>query len=145
VKKLSFRLQRVLDWRAAQVRVEEVQLSRLREALQAVDGEIASVQRASAAAQREILAARSASGAELALLNQFREHSTLRTRQLAQRRAAAQQAIDRQMEVVTERRRQARLLERLRERRVQEWRTASEHETEADAAEGYLLRWNRSQ
>ena len=109
-----------------------------------MDAELAGVAHELSAAH-EILAAASVSGEELAALSLFRQHSGSRTIQLNRRRTTEQQAIDRQMAVLIERRRETRLLELLRERRFAEWRSATEREAEQHAAENYLLRWNRSQ
>ena len=42
-----------------------------------------------------------------------------------------------------EARRRCRLLEKLKERRLAEWRAAAEREIEALAAEAFLTRWNQ--
>ena len=143
MKKFSFRLQRVLEWRDAQARLEEGRLGVLRAAVQASESAIAAIAQESEVASRQILTARSVSGEELAALGDHREQAIVRTMQLTLRRAEAQRAVDFQLKKVADRRREARLLERLRERRLSEWRHASDREIEHQAAENYLLRWNR--
>src|SRR5262245_20864134 len=120
--KFTFRLQRVLEWRQAQVRVEEVHLARKRAVVQKVDAEIAAVAKQASGAQRELIALSRVTGAELAALGAFREQCIVRTMQLTLQRAEAQKAVEQQILKTAQCRRQARLLERLRERRVEEWR-----------------------
>jgi hypothetical protein len=144
VKKFAFRLGRVLYWRHTQLRIEEAELRRLQAEVRALDAELEAVSREREAARRDLLAAGNVSGQELAAMNLFREHSLARSAQLAGRRAAAREAAARQMEKVTGRRRQARLLERLKERHFRDWIAASEREAEQQAAENHLIRWNQS-
>jgi flagellar export protein FliJ len=81
------------------------------------------------------------SGQDLSALAGFRQHIQARSREIAARRAEAQKQLEVQQKVMLEARRRCRLLERLRERRLSEWQTACNRETETLASESFLARW----
>lgn len=90
-----------------------------------------------------MLASSSVTGRDMEALSAHRAHLTVSAVQVTARRTETQKALALQVQKTMEARRRARLLDRLRARRFEEWRRASDRETENQAAENYLLRWKR--
>ena len=67
----------------------------------------------------------------------------LKEQRIAAQRAAREQDLARQRQTMLEARRRYRLLERLRDRRWEEWRAAASRELENFASESYLAQWTR--
>lgn len=145
MKKFAFPLDRVLSWRHTQVRLAEVDLDRLRGELRALDQRCTDIAQAVDDAATELLGSAVTTAAELAALAHFRTASSAQTARLAQARAALEQRIQLQMQTVMERRREARLLERLRETRLATWRAGEAREIDQLAEESYLARLARGE
>ena len=82
-------------------------------------------------------------GKDLAALSAFRGAVRDKEKAIAARRVESSKAADAQMAVMLQAQRRCRLLERLRERRLSEWRTAEDRDLEQLATESYLARWAR--
>jgi flagellar FliJ protein len=143
MKTFRFPLQRVLEWRALQLRVEEEKLAGLQQQL------------ASLLELREKLAAeRNRSQAHL-FASGTAAGSDLQTWALYQARLVKQQELLKtqllQCEKLTLEQRQRllkartdhRVLERLKERRWRQWVYLNDRELEDSAAEAYLSKWSR--
>jgi len=143
MKIFRFPLQRVLEWRALQLRVEEEKLAGLQQQL------------ASLLELREKLAAeRNRSQAHL-FASGTAAGSDLQTWALYQARLVKQQELLKtqllQCEKLTLEQRQRllkartdhRVLERLKERRWRQWVYLNDRELEDSAAEAYLSKWSR--
>jgi hypothetical protein len=82
-------------------------------------------------------------GRDLAALDHFRLRvKNDEARIAAQRVEAAREAAARQEAMLTARRR-SRLLDRLRERRLEDWEAARDRELDEIASESFLAQWNR--
>lgn len=145
MKKFSFPLDRVLAWRNTQTRLEEAALEKLRAELRALDQQRSDVDRLLIDARDSLLGSRSASSMEIAALEHYRAAAAQHVVRIAHSRAALEQKIAKQMTAVAERRRDARLLEKLRERRMAEWNVAADREVEQLAEESYLSKFSRAQ
>src|SRR5271157_814521 len=119
-----FRLQKVLEWRRAQLEVEEIQYRRQLAALAELDRRQAEVAEAASAAERQVRAWNPLAGGELEALGDFRLHVQRQERELAASRIERRQQLERQHTLLLEARRRLRLLERLQQRRWTEWRSA---------------------
>ena len=137
-----FSLQRVLDWRRAQLEMEEVRYRDRQSAVAALDRERAALEASGIQAEGQVRGWHTLAGSDLSALGAFRRSLRARQRQVAVRRAEAAKALAAQLKVMLEARRRCRLLERLRERREAEWRIAGDKALEDLAAESYLARWN---
>jgi len=138
-----FRLERVLELRRTQLEVEEAGYRERAAELAALDRSRAEVEAAGIRAEIEVREWSPVSGHELAALGSFRLHVRAREADLAVRRMACVRKLDEQRKAMLEARRRCRLLERLRERRLEEWQAESNRELEELAAESYLARWGR--
>jgi flagellar export protein FliJ len=132
MKAFRFRLDRVLDWRRAELELEETRLKQLHAARAALDQEKAALQSARDDAGRSVLARSSIDGAELHLLSSYNAAVKLLSVRLDEKRRASEQAAVAQQQKLMEARRRLRLLENLKERRLAEWKYDTERQMEAD-------------
>jgi flagellar biosynthesis chaperone FliJ len=120
-------------------------LSRLRAILAErvrLDGAIAEVQSARLEAERNIRAAGTVTGAELAALGRWRDAARARTAALVREREGCERKLAAQRDRIAAARQRCRLLERLRDRRLDEWNRENQRQMDEFASEAYLARWN---
>jgi flagellar export protein FliJ len=144
MKKFSFPLGRVMDWRRTQARIEESKLEQLYAELRALDGRVSALNEERAASEQTMLAASSSFGEELAALDTFQRFTVAEQGRLAAKRAECTQRIAAQMQAVAVKRRDVRLLEKLKEQRLRTWQADLSREIDAQAEEAYLAKWNRA-
>ncbi len=143
MKKFEFPLDRVLDWRRTQARLEESKLERLRADLRAIESQLADAVRVREESARELITAKSVTGMELAALDDFRQASATECAKLAQASAEAVKRVTDQLVVVTAKRRDVKLLENLRTRRLDAWNSELNREIELEAGELFLAHLGR--
>jgi hypothetical protein len=136
----QFPLQRVLDWRQTQLRIEEAKLRQHAAAIAQLDITRDLLRSSAATAETGVRSEAAIAGTDLAALGNFREHTREQQRKIAAQRATQARQMAEQQIVVTEARRRARLLEKLRERRRHDWQTSTDRELENLAAEAHLAR-----
>ena len=144
MKKFTFPLERVLAWRHTQSRLEETVLERLHVELQGLDRRLEDLDRSLKYAGDDLLRHSSTTAPEIAALEHYRAASAAQAAQIAKLRADLHPKIEQQNRVVAERRRDTRLLERLRERRLQEWNAELVREVEQLAEESHISRMVRA-
>ncbi|MFB3825902.1 MAG: hypothetical protein ACE15B_04000 [Bryobacteraceae bacterium] len=143
MKAFRFRLEAALGWRGAELRLEEQALEKALACAAQAASEAAAVEAEIARAGRELLEAESRTGAELAAHARWREALVQLGGEMAARRAEAERAAAAQRLRVMEARRRVRLLERLRERRLAQWRYEAGRELEAFAGDAHAARLRR--
>ena len=143
MKPFRFPLQRMLDLRSTQLEIEQAHYKQCLEAVGALDRARAQLEAAGIQAEVQVRKWSPLAGGDLAALATFRGAVRRREQAIAKRRGAAAQAAAAQMTVMLHAQRRCRLLERLRERRLTEWRTQADKDLEILAAESYLARWPR--
>ena len=141
MKTFRFPLDKALEWRRKQLEREESLLRIRSAALAEVDRARAELEAAALTAELEVRRAGSVTGAELSALDAFRLQARIEDRRLATVRDQRAREVETQQAAMLEARRRCRLLERLRERRWEEWKAAADREIEETAAESYLARW----
>lgn len=144
MKKFAFSLEQVLAWRQTQTRIEEAALDRLHTDLRALDQQQAHLDQSLRDACDSLLKRSSSTPAEIAALEYFRANSTGQAAQIAKLRANLEHKIAQQVQVIAERRRDALLLERLRERKFKEWQASLSREVEQIAEESHISRMVRA-
>lgn len=138
-----FPLEKVLEWRRTQLQVEEARFKQQMAEIAGLDRAREGLEAAGSQAEMEVRGGGAVAGRELAALGGYREHLQQRRREIAGQRAECERKAAAQEAVMLEARRRSRLLERLRERRLEEWRRASDRELEELASEAFLARRNR--
>lgn len=136
-----FRLERVLAWRRSQLDLAEIEFRQLTAAVAAVDQALAELETAGLRAEILVRDWSPVCGRDLAALGSFRLHVRKKNAELAMRRAECNGRLKAGRTAMLEARRRLRLLERLRQRRFEDWRLARDKELEALAGESYLARW----
>jgi flagellar export protein FliJ len=142
MKKFHFPLARVIDWRRAQARLEEAKLEALYAELRALEEAANALARDRDEAEKNI-ASRGATGADLIRLGDFHRFTLAERARLEAQRAECARRLAAQMETLAARRRDLRLLERLKEQKLAAWNAGLNREIDAQAEESYLARWNR--
>ncbi len=141
MKAFHFNLDRVRDWRARQLELEESALRRMLAERAALEARAEGLERERGEARQAVAGSGSATGQDLAALDAFLRHAALEKRRLAEARAACLQRITVQQGQVLAARRRVEVIERLRERRRAEWQAASDREQENLAADLFLAKW----
>ncbi|SRR5579871_3154251 len=145
MKAFSFRLDRVLDWRRILVQTEQSKLERIRAEIALTDAREAELRRSAENSITALQSRRSTTGMELAAHDTFRQHVARERGRLAARRAQLQKQFSDQAQVVMNRERDVKLIEKLREQRRQAWLAEQDAEIQKQAEETYLARWSRIQ
>src|SRR5689334_1283328 len=118
----AFSLQKILDWRRTQLDLEEAKLRQAMEGVAAVDRAHAELEAAAVKAEFEIRSRDTVAGRDLHALGDYRTHVHSQEQVLAARRAECARQAAAQQGAMLEARRRCRLLERLRERRLAQWK-----------------------
>ncbi len=142
MKKFTFPLGRVMDFRRMQARLEEIKLEALYAELRAIDTrEVALIQQ-SVQSEKALRAAASVTGFDLELFDSYRHAMKEEQKRMDQARAGCRKKIDAQLQVLTMKRRDVKLLEHLKERRFEKWEKEMFKEIDQQAEEAYLAKWN---
>jgi hypothetical protein len=140
MKRFHFPLERVRRWRDGQARLEELKLQQLAEQSKGLGNEKRAVESAAAQSQREVLEQPRIEAIQLQSLDAFRRHTRNKIRDLEIREREAEAAVELQRQRAMQARRDAELLERLKQKALDAWQAASDREQEALAAELYLAK-----
>ena len=143
MKTFHFPLERVLDWRRTQLEIEEARFRQAATTLAAVDHARAELAAGLVRAECEVRRAQAVSGIDLAALSAYRARARHESARLEGKRTECARALADRQAAMLEARRRLRLLERLKERRVAEWKAARDREVEETASESYLAQWGR--
>ena len=138
MKPFRFPLAQVLQWRRGQLDVEQARLRQHAAELAELDRLRAELDAAAVRAEVQVRDWSTLAGRDLAALAGFRSYVQNEERTLAGRRAECQKQFEAQQQITLEAQRRCRLLERLEERRLAEWRRECDRELEQSAAEFHL-------
>lgn len=144
MKAFRFPLEKVMEWRRTQLEMEEAGFRKQLAAMAELDAENRRLLESGNAAERQVRDWNPVAGSELEALGSFRLHVKMKETELAIPRADCHKELMRRKNAMLDARRRLRLLERLKERRLQEWRVEEAHELDSLAAESYLSRYSRS-
>ncbi|SRR5579872_5650471 len=137
----SFRLERVLQWRQAQLDLARAAMSRVTAECARWDATLAKLADARTQAEGLLQTQGPVSGAELGALSRYQAHIEQQRKIALDRRRDCEIRLEQQRARLLEARREHRLLEKLRQVRRAEWELAVDREFEALAAETYLAQW----
>jgi flagellar export protein FliJ len=143
MKSFQFRLEKVLDWRRTRLELEEANYRRHLTVLAEIDRQDADITASARQAEEQVRAWSPVNGLDLDALDSYRIHARGKRKELASTRAEAARRLAAQQALMLEERRKVRLLERLREHQLAEWRAALDKETEETAAESFLAHFAR--
>lgn len=141
MKKFTFRLDRVLEWRKTQERIEEIKLERLHADLLAIESRRRGLADARSRAFPDLVRSGSVTGFDLAMLDTYRKSVGVQASRLTAERRELDGLIAKQIQEFAGRRRDVRLIERLREQKFQKWRGAFLQEIDREAEEIHLSKF----
>ena len=145
MKPFRFSLDRVLEFQAAQLRAEEVKLQILNEEAATLRRTSESLDQSRASEEDKVRNATVLNGSDLQSLELYRRQIQIQKQRLRDRLADVAKRLEAQREQLLKVRRKHRLLEKLKERRLQEWTIESSKELEQIASESHLARFVREQ
>ena len=145
MKSFQFPLAKALEWRRVQLELEEARYKQLLADLAGLDRRRAEIEASGIHAEMQLRGWNPVVAGDLTALGNFRLRVKSDEAELACRRAECARKLADQQKHMLEARRRCRLLERLKERRLAEWKSAGDRELEAIAAESYLSCWNQNQ
>jgi len=140
MKKFAFPLDRVLAWRRMQARLEEMTLERLNAERRALESRALSLQRELTGVVNGLLRGGRITGTDLEALDRFRQSSAREVSRVEASMGDLDRKIAAQMEAVSGRRRDARLIERLRDEKFSKWRAEFQKEIDREAGEAHLAK-----
>jgi len=136
-----FPLKRVLDWRRTQLELEEARYKQQAAAIAELDRARAEIEAEGIRAEVQVREWSPVTSSDLAALSSFRLRVKSREARIAAQRVECVRKLAEQQKIMLEARRRCKLLERLEERKLAEWRAARDKELEELAAESFLAKW----
>ncbi|HUP04098.1 MAG TPA: hypothetical protein VMU19_08915 [Bryobacteraceae bacterium] len=143
MQRFQFRLERVLEWRRKKCRMEENRLSSCLAQVRETEAKIERLRAERAAIECEFLAKTAIGAPELLSLDRYRSRAKQDERLMVEERGRRELAVSEQRNRVRQAQQRVKLLEKMRERRLEEYTAEAARELEAVAAESYLARWPR--
>jgi flagellar export protein FliJ len=138
-----FPLEKVLGWRRTELEIAEAGFKREAAALQEIDRQMAECEAAGIRAELQVRGWDSVTGGDLEALGSFRLYVKAAQAEMARKRAEQARKLKAREALMMEARRRYRLLEKLKERRREEWTAEENRAVEAAASESYLAKWIR--
>jgi flagellar biosynthesis chaperone FliJ len=143
MKKFAFPLERVMDFRRMQARLEEIKIEALYAELRAIDTREVALIAQKAQSEKALRTEKSVTGFDLELFATFREAMTEELKRMDKARIDCRKRIDAQLALLTVKRREVRLLEKLKDQRFEKWEKEMFKEIDQQAEEAYLAKLNR--
>lgn len=140
-----FSLERVLSWRRKQLDLEEARLEQLRALLASTELARTQTLQGRVTEQVAVATAPTVLGQRVERLESLRVWTLREEERLTRRMAEISRAIEAQARNVAEARRRVRLVERLKERKLQAWQAEYDREIETLAGEFAVAQWRRAQ
>jgi flagellar export protein FliJ len=143
MKRFSFPLERVRRWRDGQASLEEMKLDQMRDRLTGLAEQKRSIESERVRSEREVLGQGLMEATELQSLDAFRLHVRKKIGDIQNSERQLEAEMEQQRRRVMEARRNAELLERLKQKAFEDWRKAGDREQETLATELYLAKRTR--
>lgn len=141
MKRFAFTLEAALEWRKHRMEAEQARLQSLEAERLAVIEAMRQVDQSWEQAQQQLLAAKMVDAFELTAIEGFHKASDAQRLRLRREQDRLERAVREQQGRLVEASRQYRLLEKLRQRRREEWQRAVDKQLEDEAGELYLAQW----
>jgi hypothetical protein len=145
MKSFHFPLDKALKWRLIELELEEAQYKQQAAELAELDRRRAEVEASGIRAEIQVREWNPISASELTALGAYRLAVKVEEADLNRRRDESSRKLAAQQQQMLQARRRCRLLERLKERRLAEWKSACDREIEETATESFLGRWNQTE
>jgi flagellar export protein FliJ len=142
MKKFAFPLERVMDFRRTQARLEEIKLERLYAELRAIDTREVALIAQRVQSEKALKSSTSVTGQDLELFSSYQIGMNKELKRMDKSRGECRKFIDAQLAVLTVKRRDVKLLEHLKEQRFDKWQHEMFKEVDQQAEEAYLSKWS---
>ncbi len=142
MKKFAFPLERVMDFRRTQARLEEIKLERLYAELRALDTRDVALVAQRVQSEKALKSLPSVTGQDLELFSGYQSATKQEQKRIDKSRGECRKFIAAQLAVLTIKRRDVKLLEHLKEQRFDNWEHEMFKEIDQQAEEAYLSKWN---
>jgi flagellar export protein FliJ len=142
MKKFAFPLDRVMDFRRTEARLEEAKLENLYAGLRAIDAREVVLIRQRVESEKALKSARSVTGSDLESFSRYGAAMKEEQKRMDKTRAECRKRIDALLAVLTAKRREVKLLEKLKEQKFETWEKEMFKELDEQAEEAYLSKWN---
>jgi hypothetical protein len=143
MKTFAFRLERILQWRITSLKTEEMRIEKIRFRLELARVENEKLVQVLLRAKQSTGNQTPVKGADLHALDSYTIRLAAEIALAEKKMSALSDAIEKQMLVVSDCDRNVRLLERLRDRRREDWQTEMNRELDALSADFSGGRWLR--
>jgi flagellar export protein FliJ len=140
MKAFEFRLERVAEYRRQQADLARNELQRMTSIMDRLAAERDAVEQRAFEMRTNTMSRSDLNGQDLMALSAFEDHAARTVRQIELKKTELAKQIDKQRSLVRETERNVKLLDRLRDRKFQEWRAESDRELDALAADSHLAR-----
>lgn len=141
MKKFRFPLQKLLNYRRSQLAGEQARLERLLAEQAGLEQRRAALEREERIASDSLRRLPVLTADQLSAVAAFRRYASSEAARLDSEICAAAGRVAAQREAVLSARREVEVLEKLRERRLHDWRREVDQETERQTAELVVARW----
>jgi flagellar export protein FliJ len=142
MKKFLFPLGRVMDFRRMQARLEEIKLENLYAGLRAIDKlEVAMIEQR-VQSEKALKSAVSVTGRELEAFNSYGLAMREQQKKMDRTRAECRKRIEVQLAILTQKKQEVKLLEKLKEKGFEIWEKEMSHQIDQQAEEAYLAKWS---
>jgi flagellar export protein FliJ len=145
MKTFRFPLEKVLDWRQLQMRTEEERLAALQNQSEGLTRKIDALTTAELNSKMSLLGAGSVQGSDLHALMAFQTRIKKERTSLAAEKLQCERRIAAQRGRLLKARKDARILEKLRERRLDAWTYEFDRELDEAAADAHISRLIRGE
>ena len=143
MKKFEFKLDRVMDWRRTQARLEEAKLEHLFAGLREIDRKEAALLEQERESSQAVVDSDSVSGFDLGVLDAFKQTLVPQRIRFEMARVECRKQIAVQTQILAVKRRDVRLLEKLKAQRLTKWTAEMLREIDQQAEESYLSKFAR--
>jgi flagellar export protein FliJ len=138
-----FPLEKILRWRAIEAASEEAKLQRLIQERNRIDAMLNRITAECSGLTRSISGLPSLQGADFRAITAYGLRLRQTVEKLKEGRSRIDQGLALQQRKYAEAKRRVRLLEQLKERRLERWKYEEDRQLEILAAESFLAGWNR--
>ena len=143
MRRFHFTLAKVLDFRRRQLELEEAKFEALHSERRSLEAESSRLEGEVLQTRQSLMVTGFAESQDLVSADLYLRHLSEETKRHALRVAEWQARASKQQQLVVEARRRVRLIEKLEERQLRDWKAAADREQENLASELFLARWKR--
>jgi len=142
MKKFTFPLSRVMDFRRTQARLEEIKLEGLYAESRAIETREAALIQQRVQSEKALKEATSVTGFDLELFSNYGSAMKEEQKRLYKAKTECKKKIGAQVAILMVKRREVKLLEKLKEQKLETWEKEMFKEIDQQAEEAYLAKWN---